>query len=92
MSTSDEPGWRPTIATALRVAVHAALPWADVADVDVARLLGCSRQAFDRRDPDPAVWTRWLATAAQQGVEFEIVPNVTAAGTSWKATARMVPR
>lgn len=85
-------GWRPRLIDAIRVALHAALPWATVSDSDVTRLVGCSRMAFDRSDPGPDVWTRWLATAAQQGVEFTVEPRVTANGTSWKATARMVPR
>lgn len=85
-------GWHPTVARALRVAVRAALPWADVSDRTLAGLLGCGRMAFGRPDPAPDVWTRWLACAADQGVEFEVVPRVTANGTSWRATARVVGR
>lgn len=83
-------GWRPTLAQALRVAVHAALPWADVSDRTLAGLLGCGRMAFNRHDPSSDVWARWLASAADQGVEFKVKSKVTPGGTSWKAVARVV--
>lgn len=85
-------GWRPTVAQALRVAVRDALPWAVLNDRDIAGLLGCGRMAFGRPDPAPDVWARWLASAAEQGVEFEVTPKVTPAGMSWKAVARVVTR